>query len=769
MVVSAVAITGKDFDTTGLSLPLEIPSGASSKFRVQFTPQLPGTAIGTLAIVSNLSPTPQRLPLLGAGITRHILLSPTSIDFGEVTTGRRMTQLLTVTNTGTAKVSITQIKVAGTGFEVNAPPLPLRLAAGQAATFEASFAPQEGHEAAGSISVVSDASESFSSVPLSGYGTFGELLASPTRLWFGSMPLGSTSTQAVVLTNTGTASLTITSDSVTGSGFSVSGLQLPITLAPGSTTSFNAVFDPNSAGSDQGSVSLTSSARNSPTKVILAGTGTNLTLTASPSAVSFGNVTVGSSAAQVVTLTNTGTASVTVSQATATGTGFGVSGLVLPLTLTAGKSTSFNATFAPASAGSASGSISVISNATNSPTPIALSGTGVTLQLTASPNSVGFGNVTVGSSSTQPVTLTNTGTGSVTVSQASVTGAGFTTSGLTLPLTLNAGQSASFNAVFSPTTAGTANGNLSVVSNATNSPASVALSGTGVTLQLSASPSSVNFGNVGVGTTGTQSITLTNSGTGSITVTQASVTGTGFSTSGLTLPLTLSAGQSANFNAVFSPTATGSASGNISLVSNASNSPTSIALSGTAVTLQLSVAPSSVTFGNVIVGSSSSQTVVVTNTGTATVTVSQLNVTGSGFSATGITLPVTLAAGANTSFSAVFSPSSTGNVSGTIAIVSNATGSPTNVSLSGSGVNSHSVSLSWTASNSPNISGYNLYRGSISGGPYTLLNSSLVTGTTYTDTTVLAGQTYYYVATAVNSSGQESGYSNEAQAVIPYP
>jgi hypothetical protein len=81
---------------------------------------------------------------------------------------------------------------------------------------------------------------------------------------------------------------------------------------------------------------------------------------------------------------------------------------------------------------------------------------------------------------------------------------------------------------------------------------------------------------------------------------------------------------------------------------------------------------------------------------------------------------------------------------------------------------SHSVSLTWTASTSSSVIGYNLYRGTTSGGSYTKLNSSLVTTTNYTDTTVVAGQTYYYVASAVDSSA-ESAYSNQAQAVVPSP
>jgi hypothetical protein len=81
----------------------------------------------------------------------------------------------------------------------------------------------------------------------------------------------------------------------------------------------------------------------------------------------------------------------------------------------------------------------------------------------------------------------------------------------------------------------------------------------------------------------------------------------------------------------------------------------------------------------------------------------------------------------------------------------------------------HSVSLSWAASTSSNISGYNVYRGTTSGGPYTRINGSLDAGTSYVDNTVSSGMTYFYVTTAVETNGVESGYSNEAQAVVPTP
>lgn len=79
----------------------------------------------------------------------------------------------------------------------------------------------------------------------------------------------------------------------------------------------------------------------------------------------------------------------------------------------------------------------------------------------------------------------------------------------------------------------------------------------------------------------------------------------------------------------------------------------------------------------------------------------------------------------------------------------------------------HSVTLNWVGSSSAAISGYNVYRGNTSGGAYAKINTSLVTTTSYTDGAVTAGQTYYYVTTAVNASGQESTYSNQAQVTVP--
>jgi fibronectin type 3 domain-containing protein len=201
------------------------------------------------------------------------------------------------------------------------------------------------------------------------------------------------------------------------------------------------------------------------------------------------------------------------------------------------------------------------------------------------------------------------------------------------------------------------------------------------------------------------------------------------------------------------------ASGNLSPYSN-------VATAQTQATGLLSISPSSINLGNVPLGSSSTQSLVLSNTTTTNVTISQANVAGREFSISGLSMPFTLAAGQNSTFSVAFTPSGAGPVTGSVSLVSNATNSPTTAALSGTGI--HNVDLSWQASTSI-VAGYNVYRGTESGGPYTKLNSSLISGTTYIDMTVQIGQTYYYVATAVDSNNNESTYSTQASAVVPSP
>jgi hypothetical protein len=177
---------------------------------------------------------------------------------------------------------------------------------------------------------------------------------------------------------------------------------------------------------------------------------------------------------------------------------------------------------------------------------------------------------------------------------------------------------------------------------------------------------------------------------------------------------------------------------------------------------------SSLGFGNVIVNNSSVLGVNFTNSGSVNITVSSVTISGAGFTAGGISNGQIITPGQAATLNVTFAPAATGSVIGGVTIVSNASNSPVSVSLSGSGALAHTATLTWTSSTSTVI-GYNVYRGTASGGPYVLVNSSLVAGTSYADSTVVSGQTYYYVATAVASGNVESTYSNQVSAAIPTP
>jgi hypothetical protein len=186
----------------------------------------------------------------------------------------------------------------------------------------------------------------------------------------------------------------------------------------------------------------------------------------------------------------------------------------------------------------------------------------------------------------------------------------------------------------------------------------------------------------------------------------------------------------------------------------------------------VSLSPTSLAFASQPVEMTSApQSVILSNTGNTALAITSLAVTGANagdYSETG-NCGSSIAAGANCTIAVLFTPSAGGAGTAALSIADNATGSPQSVSLSGTGT--HDVILSWTASVTSGVAGYDVYRGTTSGGEsLTPLNSTPVTGTTFSDENVTAGLTYYYVVTAV-AAGEvsQSTASNEASACIPSP
>jgi hypothetical protein len=407
--------------------------------------------------------------------------------------------------------------------------------------------------------------------------------------------------------------------------------------------------------------------------------------------------------------------------------------------------------------------------------PRATQGQGLLSQgtLSFSPSPGSFGSVTVGSSKTITLTVKNTGVSPVSISAESVHATGFSVSGLVVPYKISAGAYVTLSVKFAPTSSGLSSGYVLFTNNANNGSAEYSVSGTGVTAAgtVATTPASVSFGTVANGTTNSQTVQLKNTGTASMTISSATVSGTGFKLSGISLPLTLSSGQTSTFTVGFNPAVSGSVTGSVTIKSNATNPTYTMALSGTgaAATRTISLGTSSLNFGNEIVGGSSTLQVAVKNTGNSSLTISIINISATGFSVTSGIIGTTIAAGQTAELNVVFAPKVTGSVNGTVSLVSNATNSPNSIAVAGTGVSStsHSVALNWAASSSSGVVGYYVYRSTVSGSSYTRITSSVVNALKYADSTVSSGKTYYYVVTAVNSSGAESAHSAQVDAVIP--
>jgi hypothetical protein len=282
-----------------------------------------------------------------------------------------------------------------------------------------------------------------------------------------------------------------------------------------------------------------------------------------------------------------------------------------------------------------------------------------------------------------------------------------------------------------------------------------------------ATPSSVAFGTVAAGVTYNQTVLLSNVGSVDVTVTQVTASGSGFAVSPFSLPLTLTAGQSASLAIAFDSMTLGGASGALAVTSNATGSPTSIGLSATvaATTVQLSANSGSVSFGNSTVGVSTVQEITLTNTGNSAVSISSISAGNSVFTVTG-NPNVTLAPNQSVSVALNFDPTAVGLATGTLVVTSNAP--QVQIALSGTGVATpqYAVTLNWSPSVSTVI-GYNVYRGTGVNPQLSILNNTMVSSTSYQDTTVAAGQTYTYAVTSVDSNNLESALS--ATVCVPIP
>ena len=454
--------------------------------------------------------------------------------------------------------------------------------------------------------------------------------------------------------------------------------------------------------------------------------------------LTFGSQAVGTtSASQTVTLTNTGSAPFTASSISATAD-YSVSGTctAVPVEGTCTLGVAFN----PVAPLIRDGKLTIGEDSFIGQQTVALSGIGIGPIGSLGAKTLTFPDEIVGTeSAAQDVTVMNTGNAALLIS--SITTTGDFAAPTTCVGSISAGTSCTISVTFTPTSAGTRSGTLVIGDNndgRTGSTQTVTLVGTGTAAPANVSPASLTFSGQIVGTTSaSQTVTLTNTGSSPLTISSVTVTA-GFSQTG-TCSGTIAGNGTCTLGVTFSPTAGGTTTGTLTVTSNASNSPNVVALTGTGLAPAIYVSPSTVDFGNQLVGiTSAPQQVVVSNLGNLALTFSNIATTGSFGQTNACTGGV--APQASCTGNVTFTPSVVGSDSGTLTFADNASGSSPVVTLSGTGTNSYSAPYIDQIVPSETVAGGAAFTLTVSGenfGPASVVNWN---GSALTTTMVNGGQ-----------------------------
>ena len=483
------------------------------------------------------------------------------------------------------------------------------------------------------------------------------------------------------------------------------------TIPVGAGCSIDVTFTPSATGIITGMVTITDNNNGTPgsTQTLsLIGTGVLAApvLGALPGTLTFTSQLQGTpSASQPVTLSNVGNEALTInsigtigdfSQTNDCGGGVATS-----------TSCTINVTFTPTEAGPRTGTLTITDNnngVADSMQTVGLSGTGIAAApvVGALPSLLTFTGQLQGTPSTsQPVTLSNTGNDALTVTNINASGDFSQTNNC--GSSVAASSSCIINVTFTPTAAGTRTGTLTITDNNDNAPGStqaVSLSGTGIAAApvVGALPSLLTFTSQLQGTSSAaQPVMVSNTGNVALIVTNISASGDFSQTNNC--GTSVAASGSCMINVTFTPTATGTRTGILTITDNnngTAGSMQTVNLTGIGTLPVAGVLPGTLTFTSQTVGTSSaSQPVTLSNTGTAALSIADIAASGD-FSQTS-TCGATLPAGATCPINVTFTPTTNGARTGTLTITDNTNGvagSTQTVSLTGMGIGAPVASLS---------------------------------------------------------------------------
>jgi hypothetical protein len=340
-----------------------------------------------------------------------------------------------------------------------------------------------------------------------------------------------------------------------------------------------------------------------------------------PKSLTFVNQLVGtSSATQAITVKNNGAAATTITIAVSGDFNQANACPVSPATLAVAANCIVNVTFKPTATGVRNGAITITHNLVGSPQSVALSGTGVAPSVTLGGNSISFGNQNVGTtSSVQMVSLSNTGTATLTISSIAVTGtnAGDFSQTNTCGGSVAAGANCSISVRFKPTVTGNRSASVTITDDASGSPQSVSLTGTGTAPVVMLSMTSINFsGQLVTTASATQNVTLTNNGSATLNITSITITGanSGDFSETNTCGASVAAATNCTISVTFKPSATGNRAASVTITDDAAGSPQAVALTGTGTDFSIGAASGGSTAATVTAGQTATYNLQVSPT-----------------------------------------------------------------------------------------------------------------------------------------------------------
>ena len=617
---------------------------------------------------------------------------------------------------------------------------------------------------------------------------------------FPAAPVGTQNApQPVAVHNGGEASLTITSLGITGPNASDFSLIGPgacngATISVGGECSFEVGFVPSTTGAETAVVSISDNAPGNPQVLELIGAGQGPLISLSTTTLTFGPQPENSnSQSEAVIVTNVGNQALALQSPAESGPDvaqFFLSGKDITCTssLAASTSCAIGVVFTPTAIGTFHAQVTLTDNSggiANATQVIALVGTatGPAPNANVTPSTLAFGGIQTGTASgTQQVTLLNSGTTALNITDIAISGANAqdfaaTGSGAGMcPLgssSLAAGASCSVSIRFAPAASdslGAKTATFSIVDNAAGSPHTVALSGTATgAASVQISPASVHFAAQSSGTpSAPQTITILNAGSSSLSLNGFGMSGTNSPDFSQTnnCPPSLRGGSTCSVSVVFDPTfqSNASRSASLTIADNASGSPQSVPLSGSATQAGIQIVPTSINFaGQQAASASSPQTITVTNTGTGNLSFSSVAIVPSSDFIVGANTcsSAQTPPGGNCTIQVSFSPACTNGTaarSASVSLADNVVGSPQTVALSGTATGDFCFAAATGATVTPGqTAGYTVtvnsptaYKGTVS---LTCANFPSASTCTVPASVTVPSQFAVTVITAVSSTG----------------